>query len=266
MHPIERLRHVARATGADPSLLAREAAGALVSFHDDPAGLVTACRRLIDRHVEVGPLWWLAARVLVADDISAEAWASSRLLDEDDTPRQLAADLPPDTTVVVMGWPDVAASALALRGDLEILVVDTGGYGRAFSSRLAALDVSAVEVPEGGVGPAVAEAGLVLLEATALGPTGLVAPTGSYAAAAVARHAGVPIWAVAGVGRVLPGRLWEALTGRLANGRDEAWDRSVEVVPADVVDMVTGPQATEPFADACRRADCPATPELLRAV
>lgn len=264
MHPIERLRHVARATGADPAVLAREAAGALVSFRGDPAGLVTACRRLLDRHIEVGPLWWLAARVLVADDPSAEAWASAQALDEDTTARQLAADLPADTTVVVLGWPDVAASGLGRRGDIEVLVVDAGGYGRSFSSRLQALDVPAVEVPEGGLGPAVAEAGLVLLEATALGPDGLVAPTGSYAAAALARHVGIPVWAVAGVGRVLPGRLWEALTARLADGRDESWDRAVEVVPGDVVDVVVGPEATVPFAEAFRRADCPVTPELLK--
>ena len=43
MHPIEHLRYVARAAGEGPALLAREAAGALATFNDDPAGLVTAC-------------------------------------------------------------------------------------------------------------------------------------------------------------------------------------------------------------------------------
>ena len=47
MHPIERLRYVARAAGEGPGLLAGEAAGALAAFADDPQGLVTACRRLV---------------------------------------------------------------------------------------------------------------------------------------------------------------------------------------------------------------------------
>ena len=76
MHPIERLRLVARA-GAEgrSALLAREAATALAMFSDDPAGLVTACRRLVDRHPTSGPMWWLAARVLVSSDPGGEAWA-----------------------------------------------------------------------------------------------------------------------------------------------------------------------------------------------
>ena len=65
MHPIERLRHVARAEGADPALVAREAAHALASVaRSDPPGLLPACRRLISRHVAAGPVWWLAARML----------------------------------------------------------------------------------------------------------------------------------------------------------------------------------------------------------
>ena len=55
MHPIERLRMVARAAGEGPALVAQEAAGALVAFGDDPAGLVTACRRLVDRQPTSGP-------------------------------------------------------------------------------------------------------------------------------------------------------------------------------------------------------------------
>ena len=51
----------------------RETAGALSSLGFDPAGLVTACRRIVDRHVTSGPLWWLCARVLTAGDPLAEA-------------------------------------------------------------------------------------------------------------------------------------------------------------------------------------------------
>src|SRR5437660_12821098 len=99
MHPIERLRYVARADGAGPSLLVREAAGALAGFADDPAALVTACRRLVDRHPTAGPMWWLAARVLAADDPGMEAWSSAQVLDDDVTPSVLADHLPADATV-----------------------------------------------------------------------------------------------------------------------------------------------------------------------
>ena len=55
MHPIERLRYVARASGADQAMLVRETAGALAAFADDPAGLVTACRRIVVPPPGVGP-------------------------------------------------------------------------------------------------------------------------------------------------------------------------------------------------------------------
>ena len=47
---------VARAAGEGPALLAQEAAGALAAFGDDPAGLVTACRRLVDRQPTSRPV------------------------------------------------------------------------------------------------------------------------------------------------------------------------------------------------------------------
>jgi hypothetical protein len=237
----------------------------LAAFTDDPAGLVTACRRLVDRHPTTGPIWWLAARVLAAGDPRQEAYEAARAVSEDATSRELAADLPQDASVLVLGWPDLAADALARRGDVEVLVVDALGYADTLVDRLRSIGVGALAVPESGVGAAAVEADLVLLEAVALGPTGLLAVSGSRAAAAVARHAGVPVWAVAGVGRVLPGRLWDALVGRLDVG-GQPWDDEVELVPADLVDIVAGPAARSSFAEAAKRADCPITPELLKSV
>ena len=79
MHPIERLRYVARASGAEPHALTQEVAGSLARFAGDPAALVTACRRMVDRHPAIGPIWWLCARVLTAGDPADEAW---RALDD----------------------------------------------------------------------------------------------------------------------------------------------------------------------------------------
>lgn len=262
-HPIERLRWVARAEGAGPGVLAREAAVALASGGGDVAGMVTGCRRLVDRHIAVGPVWWLAARVLVSNDPSAEAWAAASELEGDPTSGVVAAHIPDEATVAVIGWPEQAAEALRRRGDIEVLVVECNGDGRALARRLDATGVEAFDVPEAGLGAAVRESGLVLLEASALGPDGFVAQSGSLAAAAVARSLGIDVWVVAGVGRVLPGRLWQALVERLAD-TDDAWALPDEVVPLEWATSVVGPSGLQSPAEAWKRADCPVAPELLR--
>ena len=87
VHPIERLRYVARAGVVPVEPLVRESAAALSSFADDPKGLLTSCRRLLDRRRDCGPLVWLAARMLTAMDPRAEA----RRVVEDLDPRPHAA-------------------------------------------------------------------------------------------------------------------------------------------------------------------------------
>jgi len=52
VHPIERLRFVARSRGAPAEVLVAESAAALVAFRGDPAGMVAACRRIVDRQLE----------------------------------------------------------------------------------------------------------------------------------------------------------------------------------------------------------------------
>ncbi|MGH8997806.1 MAG: hypothetical protein ACRDY7_00255, partial [Acidimicrobiia bacterium] len=74
MHPIERLRWVARTPQGDPALIVCEAAEALASFGGDAAGLVVACRRLIERRPGCALLWTLSARMLCAFDPVDEAW------------------------------------------------------------------------------------------------------------------------------------------------------------------------------------------------
>ena len=106
---------------------------------------------------------------------------------------------------------------------------------------------------------------MLLLEAVAVGPTGFVAVSGSLAAATVARHAEVPVWLAAGVGRLLPARMWDALAGRRATRAADPWDLDEEVVPLALVDRVCGPRGLESPADALRRTDCPVAPELFDA-
>lgn len=263
MHPIERLRHVARAGGVAPSTLVHEAATALAGFGGDPVGLVTACRRLIDRHPGNGPLWWLTARVLCSDDPVGEAWRAAEEVEDDQTPGRLSQELPENAVTVVLGWPEQASTAMRRRGDLDLRVIDVFDEGRQLVSQLSRIGVDAWDVPLTGLGSVVAEADVVVLEAVAAGPSGILAVSGSRAAAALARHAGVPVWAVVGVGRVLPGRLWDALAARLEEAGDP-WEAEEEFVPLDLLDVAVGPGGKSPASELPTRADCPIAPELLK--
>ena len=110
MHPIERLRYVARASGASQDVLVQETARALLSFEDDPQGLVTACRRIVSRQPSSGALVWFAARVLAAGDARNEMWEAAGDIAADTTPQELAHALPQDASVVVLGWPDMISA------------------------------------------------------------------------------------------------------------------------------------------------------------
>jgi len=263
MHPIERLRYVARASGVPQRVIVQETAAALASFGSDPQGLVTACRRIVSRQPTSGPLVWFASRVLTAGDPASEIWEAAGAMQADPTAAELAHALPDDATVSVLDWPDELGDILPRRGDLTVLVIDTLSEGSGFTSRLLHADVEAVDVPSAGLGAAVAASSLVLLESPAIGPDEFLSVAGSRAAAAVARHAGVPVWLVGGVGRLLPQRMWDGLRLRVERGGDP-WDAHEEVVPLDLVDRIAGPAGVEPVAAALRRTDCPIVPELFR--
>jgi len=142
-------------------------------------------------------------------------------------------------------------------------VVDARGEGGRLLYDLDEEGADVAAVAESGLGAAVVASDLVLLEADALGPDGLVAMAGSRAAAAVAAHANVPVWVVAGVGRVLPEGLWVALEARLDQA-PEPWARPSELVPSDLVSVIVGPGGRESLEEALARAGCVAVPELTR--
>jgi len=261
MHPMERLRMVARASGEDPGLLAREAAAALAACADDPRALVMACRRLVDRQSASGPLWWLAARVVASPDPEAEAWRSAEALRNDDTPAVLAAFLPDDALLTVLGWPEQVTEALRIRGDARVLVVDSLGDGSPLVAALDRVGSEAALVPEAGIGAAVASSSLVVLDASAVGPGGFLAVTGSRAAAAVAYTEQIPVWVVAGTGRILPARLWAAMVARVT-ALGDPWDADWEFVPLDLATAVVGPDGPQTPTDALERVDCADAPEL----
>lgn len=260
MHPIERLRYVARAGGVDAVDLVSEAAHALGSFEGDPAGLVAAARRLVARHPAVGPMWWMCSRVLVAADPEAEGLRATAELEADATSAVLAAALPDDARALVVGWPATAVGALVRRGDVDVLAADDG-TGVDVGRVLSRVDLDVVEVPSEAVGAVAASADVVLLEAEAVGPDAALAAPGSRAAAAVAAAVGRTVWLVAPVGRVLPGPLWHACLGAAVD-EEEPWEADVDVVPLALVDRIVGPDGPVDIDVGAVTAD-PVATELL---
>ena len=235
---------------------------ALGAVSHDPAEVVLACRQLIEHRPSSGPLVWLAARMLTGAYPGNEAWDAAEMIQRDKTVRELEHVLPGDTGIVVIGSPELASQALTARGDVEVFVADTTGDGYGLVHRLDLNDRLVVDVPLAGLGSAVADADLVLLETDALGPESAICPVGSLTAAAVATQLGTEVWLVAGVGRCLPAAMWEPLREMIVS--DEPWEDRHEVVPLDLVNRVVGPGGPVPVTEARFRTDCPVAPELFR--
>ena len=253
---------MARAGDVGTGSLVYEAAMALGAVSHDPAELVLACRQLIEHRPSSGPLVWLSARMLTGVDAGSEAWDAAEMIERDKTARELEHALPGDTGVLVVGSPELGSQALAARGDIEVFVADTTGEGYGLVHRLDINDRLAVDVPLRGLGSAVADCDLVVLETDALGPDGAICSVGSFTAAAVAKQTGTEVWLVAGVGRCLPASMWEPLRDMVVT--DEPWEDDHEVVPVDLIDKVIGPGGPIPTAEAKFRIDCPVAPELFR--
>jgi hypothetical protein len=244
-------------------MLVREASVALGAFRNDPAGMVAACRRIIDRQLTCAPLWWLCARMLCAPEPMREGHDAVTEMEADATGRLLAAAIPDDASVVVVGWPAQAVTALRRRGDIEVLVVDVAGEAREAVDQLDALDVDAIEVPARALATAVGLADLVLIDALAIGPERALVPAGSLAAAAVARHLDVPVWMIGGVGRLMPASMFDALVNRWTDAVDPL-DAHDEVMALVLVDAVAGVAGVLDVDAALRHTDCPVAPELFR--
>jgi hypothetical protein len=263
VHPIERLRYVARSTGVDQRLAVRETAGGLSSFANDPHALVTACRRMLARQPASGHLVWLCAHMLAASDPRAGAREALEAIENDGTARNLATDLPEGAVVSLIGWPETIAEALPRRGDLQVRVVDADGQGSRLADRLAEFDLDATSVPLEGLGATAAASDLVLLEAAACGPDEALTVAGSRALAAVARSAGREVWLVAAVGTMLPRQMWEGLVRRLRLEPDP-WLCDAEMTPLGLVDHVVGHSGKVPVTAAGSVVDCPVVAELCR--
>ena len=266
VHPIEHLRYVARAQGADPASLVEETAHALGSLHFDPSGLVVACRRIVERHPFTGALWWLCANVSTSAEPFEAVWELADQIRNDPTGAELGAVLPDDALVATIGDPDVIGDGLIRRGDIRVLALDAGHTATSFVRRLERYDVDVDPVDAGVAGVVTKHADVVLVEAMAVDPERAVVPVGSSTIAAAARSWGTEVWLVAGVGRRLPAGFVDAMVAKVeALGEDiDPWDVEVEVLPTSMFTHVVGPHGKVPMGPPAIVAECPMAHELLR--
>lgn len=260
MHPIEHLRYVARARGADPASLVRETAAALGGLIHEPAGIVLAVRRIVQRHPTVGPLWWLCSHVLGANDPFGAIRRCEDELEADTTIKTLRELVPQDAVVCVVGWPSTILHSLAPRGDLKIFVVESNGDGDAAVDRMQRIDVDATLVQHENLSRVISQCDVVIIEAMATGASDVLCSGGSHSVAALAYCEQKPVWLVTPCGTRLPQALW---LGMLADvGADI--EIPVDVVPVSLVTQIISPTGVSKDITTPLVAECPPTTELLR--
>ena len=273
MHPIEHLRYVARATGADPVSLVVETAQALRGLRSEPAGLVLAARRIVERHPTCAPLWWLCASVLAAADPFEKAQELSDRMDADETTNYLIDTLPADATVCMVGWSPTALEAIARRGDCRAIIVDSFGTGDAAVNALERLDieVQGVTLEHAAIGVQMSD--VVIIDALGCGGTEVLSVGGAHAVAALAYCNNLPAWTVTRLGTRLPIELWNAM--KLANrDADAPWRSDVDVIPRQLLGRFIGPTGISNFdIDTVQNnaqktvqnfvGECPASTEML---
>ena len=243
-------------------MMVGETASALRGMGVDPAGLVVACRRIVERHPISGPLWWLCSHMLTATDPYSTARRLADEIDGDVTPGVLIDAIPPDITVCVVGWPDLTGEAILRRGDIRVLAIDADDQGSSFVRRLERADVEAEIIEPGGIAAAVLAADLVLIEVLAASSGELIAARGSRAAASVAYCSEVPAWAVSGVGRCLPDAGFLSLVERLGDVR-APWLAEADVMPLALFSHLASVAGVIAIDDASLSAECPLAHELL---
>lgn len=266
-HPIERLRWIARADGESAATVAAEAAFTLGELAaEEPAAVLTASRRLVERNPACGPLWWACASMVAADDPVETATRVAADLLSDTVPNRLADALRfsfTSTDALCATMPvDTLRQALARRGSYLLrLVADHHWLHHAvrdlgaLADEVVAYDLQEVEAALDGaaallVEPCLAAAG------PAAGPAGgviLVEPASAAVAEQAARRS-VPIWLVLATGRLLPPALAEAAAS-LAGDEVDRLDPSTVLTAVDASGIA-------PLDRALSRVECPPAPEL----
>jgi hypothetical protein len=260
--PAERLRSVTR-RHVDDDRLAAEAADALAGFAHEPASLVVACRRVLAHHRANGALWWVCARILAAAEPGAAADLAVRELESDRTADRLGATLPlldENEVVAVVGWNATVDEALLERFDIEAVALRVGGADPIPALRRRRTDASVRVVDPWD--PRLEHVARLLVPAYAIGPERALVAFGTPDAIGTLGGAVAETWLVGGAGRILPGRLYDALIDAVNAGADD--DFTLEEISLERFDRLAGTRGVERPVDAVARVDCPVPPELLR--
>lgn len=233
MHPIELLRSLARTSWLEPEQLVPEAAQGLSMLDDDPAGLVLACRKLIEHHILCGPLWWLCGRVLLTAEPRSEA-------------RAVADEFANDPTLGLV-------VELLESDELTSEETDTGEH--AASGRRDPIRGDASAHP-------------IVVPAVMAGPAGFVVPTWARDLVIdnLENASRRPVWVIAGVGVVVPPIVWNDAT-RIFDGSGYGTERRSHdhrILDIGSVDVVIGQAGRVAPGVAVQRSDVPVAPELLR--
>ena len=132
------------------------------------------------------------------------------------------------------------------------------GGDERWRARLAHSDASARPVDL--VDAMALEPSHLLVEVVGAGPEEFLVAEGTADAIATLARPGLLVWMVAGVGRVLPARLFEAMVRTLG----DVEDHGLELLDVQVADRIAGPTGLVRPEHLARRVDCPVAPELLR--
>lgn len=261
MHPIERLRYIARADDEPASVIASEAAWSLGELGaGDPAAVLTASRRLVERHPACGPLWWACAKLLVADDPLAEAHRVVAEFSSDVVANRLSDALRSNFTasdVLCSTAPaDLLSQALDRRGSYRVRLIGRYFWLRHGLRQIGARadDATGYEAEE--MDEALSGAGVLLVEPRLASPAGLLVDLGTGAIAERAAASEIPVWVLLATGHVLPPDLATFALGRAGDG--------FELIEPDVLSRAVDETGLGDLQPALRRAGCPPAPELAR--
>lgn len=264
MHPIEHLRYVARAHGADPVEVALGAADALIGVSRDPGATLVSARRLVEHHPSNGPLWSVCATAVTSFDPGRDTDEVARAIADDATAGHLADALDEVETIVMVGWSGHVVDALVRRGHVHVLVVDSLGDGQDALRHLSRRDVSCELVAPEGMASAAEVADATVVAAMATGDESSLCPGGSLSVAAVAYCAHRPVWMVSAAGTRLPRALFGPMVDGLRN-RPDPWASGVDLVAHEMVGRSFTPagESSGP-GGLVAMVPCPPADELLR--
>lgn len=230
MDPWDAFRSIARDKRSGAAELAARTTEALQSLSSE-RDVLRAARRILRVHSPMGSLWRVFDVALRGGSLTA---LSERLAAETGAVAVAAAGwaVPKRARVLTHSASSSVFATLTKAGPRRIASVTCtvslpGGEGRAFAVRLRRAGFSVRTVADALIGRACADADVVLVGADAITPERIVNKAGTLPLALTARETGVPCYAIAGTGKMVPDLIWSG---------DEA--APFDATPLDVLDAV----------------------------